>query len=296
MTARRSSATSPGFSGIFSRGQRALLDVLCTREDALFAKGLLWIALLAAISLSFEVHLDWVALPKSHFVSVLGWLFPGPFWGSPFLLTGSRALLWIGALSWLLGPPSLRRIAAWASVLGMLLLGSLFWENLPWFRHKYVPPFWFLLLLAAREHTQEGPSLAPRWVREGAVCVLASFYGGSAVAKLLESGLAWGDGVALQLWFWKLGDPDVFIRDWMLESALLSRALASSVLLLELSCLLLPFSAKLRLPIGIGLLIFHLGVEWNFGIDFRTQMALIGGVLFPWPALLRRFLIRERAS
>lgn len=257
------------------------------REQGLFARGLLWVTLVVAVWLSLEASLDWVHLPKGNFVSVLGWAFPGEGWGSARWLHLARGLLWTGAPLWLFGSVRMRQTGAWMCVAGLLLLGSVYWENLPWFRHKYVPPFWLLLLLAIREHAEPERLVAPRWVREGAVFVLAAFYGGAGICKLLGSGWAWGDGVALQLWFWKLGDESSSLRDQVLASAPLSHGLATGALLLELAVPLAFIFPALRLWTGIGLMAMHVGIDQNFHIDFRSQMLLVAVILFPWEAQVR---------
>ena len=269
-------------TGLRARWIHGLPAFLFERESGRYARVLLWVVLAVAIWLSLEASLEWSVVPKGTFVSVLGWLVPGEGWGSPWLLYLTRFLIWTGAALWLAGPAVLRCTAAWMAVAGMLLLGSVYWENLPWFRHKYVPPFWLLLILALREHAEKDPRLAPRWVREGAVFVLATFYGGAGIAKLLESGFPWCDGVALQLWFWQLGDKTSLLRTWVIANAPFAQFLAIGAILLEVGSLLaIPFP-RIRAPLGIGLLVMHGCIDRVFHIDFRSNMLLIATILFPW--------------
>lgn len=261
---------------------------LFEREDGLFARGLLLATLGVALSLSLEADLHYSELAKGDFVSVLGWIFPGEEWGSPLPLWLARLLLWTGAPLWILGPSPVRRVAAWMSVAGILLLGSTCWENLPWFRHRSVPPFWLMLLLALQEHASSAPSLAPRWVRQGAVFILATFYGMAGIAKLLGSGWAWGDGVSLQLWFLHFGKEGGWLREWVVASASAARFFASGTLLLELAAFLAIALRWIRPPLGVGLLLLHLGIEQVLGIDFRSNMLLVATVLLPWDTLVRR--------
>ena len=176
--------------------------------------------------------------------------------------------------------PRLRPLAAWTTTLAMLVIGSIYWENLPWFRHKFVAPLWILVLLSAAEHRPKAP---PRWLREGAVLVLAAFYGGAGLAKLGRSGLAWADGTGLQLWLLRLGDRGSPIREWVVADATLASLLAGGVLLLELAVLIAPFAPRARRPLGVLLLALHLGIDLCLHIDFRPQMLLVALVLLPRP-------------
>ncbi|WP_434420358.1 hypothetical protein [Nannocystis pusilla] len=190
---------------------------LFEREPALFAAGLRAATIAAALWLSLEVDLRWTSLPKDATVSVAGLVVPTAWWSSPALLWLGRALLWGGAATWLLGHArTIRLIAAWATALGMLTLGSLYWENLPWFRHKFVPPLWLLVVLVAHEHARAEPGQAPRWVREGAVFVLACFYAGAGLNKVLTFRVALGrrDGAAaVAVAPRRLGQPGAGVGD-----------------------------------------------------------------------------------
>lgn len=180
---------------------------LFARESALFATGLRVATIAAALWLSLEVDLRWASLPKGATVSLVGLVAPTSWWASPVMLWAGRALLWGGSAAWLFGHArKVRLVAGWATALGLLTLGSLYWENLPWFRHKFVPPLWLLVVLAVGQHARARPGEAPRWVREGAVLVLACFYAGAGAHKLLASGWRWADGTALQLW-WRGRSP-----------------------------------------------------------------------------------------
>lgn len=175
----------------------------------------------------------------------------------------------------------------------MLWLGSLYWENLPWFQHKMVLPFWLLVVLVAAEHARAADrraglgAVAPMWVREGAVFALAAFYAGAGAHKLLESGLRWADGVALQLWLWRLGDHDSVVRAWVIEDATVSALVASAALGLELAAALAVSLPRLRPWLAAGLVTLHVGIDRVLHIDFRTNIVLVALALLPWPAWFR---------
>ncbi|WAS94803.1 hypothetical protein [Nannocystis punicea] len=263
---------------------------LFEREPALFATGLRAATIAAALWLSLEVDLRWASLPKDATVSVAGLLVPTAWWSSPWLLWFGRALLWGGAVVWLFGHVRKARISgAWATAVGMLTLGSLYWEDLPWFRHKFVPPLWLLVLLVAGEHARSEPGRAPRWIREGAVFVLACFYAGAGVHKLLGSGWRWADGTALQLWLWRLGDPDSLVRSWAIADARVAAMLATTALLLELATVLLVPLPRVRPWLAAGLVTLHVGIDQVLHIDFRPMILLVAVVLVPWPEWWLRF-------
>ncbi|MFY0536157.1 hypothetical protein [Nannocystis pusilla] len=267
---------------------------LFEREPGLFAAGLRAATIAAALWLSLEVDLRWTSLPKDATVSVAGLVVPTAWWSSPALLWLGRALLWGGAATWLIGHArTVRLIAAWATALGMLTLGSLYWENLPWFRHKFVPPLWLLVVLVAGEHARTEPGQAPRWVREGAVFVLACFYAGAGLNKVLTSGWRWADGTALQLWLWRLGDPDSLVREWAIADARVAAALATVALGLELATVLLVPLPRVRPWLAGGLVALHVGIDQVLHIDFRPMIALVLVVLLPWPEWWQRRMDRS---
>lgn len=262
------------------RRMNALVDRWFGDDDPAFARRLRIGVVLVALWLSLEVDLRHAHLPKGATVSVLGLVLPAAVWSSPALLWATRLILWGGALLGLVGSgrDQARKIAGWTTALGMLLLGSLYWENLPWFRHKFVAPLWILALLAAAEHR---PGRAPAWLREGAVLVLAAFYGGAGIAKLQGSGLAWADGVGLQLWMLRLGDRESVIRGWIVDDATLAAVIAGGALALELAAIGLVFWPGARRVFGCCLLGLHLGIDQILHIDFRPQMVLVALVLLP---------------
>jgi len=255
-----------------------------TDDSRRFARRLRVGTILIVLWLSLEVDLRYADLPKGAQVSALGLLVPTSWWSSSGLLLAAKIFLWTGSLAWLLGPGRGRRIAAWTTTLGMLLLGSVYWENLPWFRHKFVAPFWILVLLSAAEHR---PGHRPGWLREGAVLVLAAFYGGAGLAKLLGSGLRWADGTGLQLWMLRLGDHSSWIRERVIADSTFAALVSSGALLLECSVLLALVLPRTRRLLGALLLGMHLGIDLCFHIDFRPQMVLVALVLVP---------LRERSS
>lgn len=266
------------------------------REPATFAAGLRLATIAVVLWLSLEIDLRWAHLPKGEVVSVAGLLVPVAWWSAPAALWAGRVALWGGALLWLHG--RWRRIGAWTTALGMLWLGSLYWENLPWFRHKMVPPLWLLVLLVAAEHARvrDPPGLAPRWLREGAVFTLAAFYAGAGAHKLLASGPRWGDGVALQLWLDRLGDRDSLVRAWVIADAGVAALLASAALVLELAVALAVPLPRLRPWLAAGLIALHLGIDRVLHIDFRSNIVLVAVVLLPWPRWLAAARRRARPA
>lgn len=259
---------------------KALLNELDRRwfgnGDPRFAWCLRMSVIFVVLWLMTEVDLRYADLPKGASVSVLGLVTPEHWWSSPALLWLARIGLVGGVAGWLL--TRFKRLGAWTTVVAMLLLGSIYWENLPWFRHKFICPFWLLVVLAAAQCRRD----PPRWLREAAVVVMATFYAGAGMAKLLGSGLEWANGVGLQLWLLRLGDTDSWVRSWVLEDAGIAQLLATTSLGLELAVPLTCVWPRARLAIGLMLLALHLGIDCILHIDFRPQMLLVATV-FCWP-------------
>lgn len=271
------------------RGLEERWAALFRREPARFAEGLRVGAIAVVLWLSLETDLRWAHLAKGEVVSVLGLAVPEAWW-TPAALWGGRLALWSGAALWLFGRA--RRLAAWTTAVAMLWLGSLYWENLPWFRHKMVLPFWLLVVLVAAEHARAADrragqsGVAPAWVREGAVFALAAFYAGAGAHKLLASGPRWADGTALQLWLWRLGDHDSVVRQWVIADATVAAIVASAALGLELAAALAVPLPRLRPWLALALILLHVGIDRVLHIDFRTNIVLVALVLLPWPAWL----------
>jgi hypothetical protein len=266
------------------------MDWLFDMEKPGFGQSLLWLTLLVTAYLSFGVHLDYSYLEKANTVSVIGYLLPID-WADPRLVTYSRSVFWISSALWAL------RLAVpwsgWVSALSFTFLISVFWENLPWFRHKYLLPNLILISMAMWYHFYRREirsqatwakffqtSLQPAWVKFLPLWSLAIFYGLSGVVKL-QGGWMVGDGTQLQLWFHMLLEEGHPMRQFVVNSAGLAALLQSGVLLVELSCFVAVFVRFYRVPLALLLTGFHLTVNWTFEIPFLTNVPLLLAILLP---------------
>ncbi len=257
---------------------------------------ILWALLLICAWLTLEAELNYPGYPRGGPVSLLGYLLPARALTSPTLLRACK-ILFIGAGAlW-----ALRRAlpySAWAATLGFIAVGSLYWENLPWFRHKYVVPALLLCAHAlwSQAHLRrDSPrARAPAWTMRLCLFLIAQFYAQAGLAKLLLVGPSWGDGLSLQLWLDWLGDEGSFITRLLLSDRLFARAAQASVLVIELLAPLMLLGRRARRIVGAALLGMHLAIHVTLHIDFLSQVALIAVYTFaPW----ERFITpRPRAA
>lgn len=262
-----------------------------TATRPLFGLVSLWTVLAVAVWVSTETHIDHVDWEKGSPVSVLGSFLPESVIANEWLFEASRWVLWVAAACWALR--LLVPFMGWVTFGAYTLHASMFWENLPWFRHKFVLPALLLFVHAMwfqcyrRElRAARGDLLAarvcPGWVPFLGIYSVATFYGLAGVMKLWRGGLAWGDGLSLQLWMYRFGDEDWLLTQWILADRRLAMALQAGALLLECLAFLVILFPRTRAPLALGLIGMHLGIEFTFGIPFASNVVLVMVVLLPW--------------
>ncbi|MCB9749185.1 MAG: hypothetical protein H6713_04160 [Myxococcales bacterium] len=241
--------------------------------------------LLICAWLALAVELRYPGYARGVPVSLLGYLLPPWLLASPALLAACKlgflgaALLWVlrRALPW----------SAWAAALSFIALGSLYWENLPWFRHKYVVPALLLIGHALWSHAHlrraSARARAPAWAPTLYLLLIAQFYAQAGLAKLTLVGPSWGDGLSLQLWLEWLGDRERFLTRLLLSDRLYARAAQTLALALELLAPLMLLGRRARLLVGSALLGMHLAIHVTLRIDFLSQMAILAVFTYaPW--------------
>ena len=257
-------------------------------REGVFGQHLFTACLLIAGYLLFDLHLEYSHLEKEHTVSILG-LFLPLHAATDATLDTLRWVYLISAALWYF--QRLVPVTGWIACLSFTGAVSIYWENLPWFRHKFLLPnallfifaMWFQFYRGRR--SSSGRLLEPGWVYFLSLWSLGLFYGLSGIAKV-EGGWPLWDGSALQLWFHLLAEPGHPAREIVIQSPRLAAILQSGALLVELSCLAAPFRPAYRRPLAVLLTSFHLIVEWTFGIPFLTNIPLI--LLILWPKLPTR--------
>ena len=261
-----------------------------TVSNPSYGQRLLWLTLVVSAYLAFDVHLDYSELPKANTVSLIGLLFPLD-WGESYLVVSSRTIFLISGALWGLriGVPW----SSWCATFSYTFLISTYWENLPWFRHKFILPNLILFVLALwyQFYRREigapknwpdffGSPIEPSWVKFLSLWSLIMFYGLSGVSKLL-GGWSFLDGTSLQLWFHLMVEPGHPVREAVLGAEGVAAFLQTGAWLVELSSFGALFFRWYRMPLAVLLSCFHLIVQWTFGIPFLTNIPLIWAILIP---------------
>jgi hypothetical protein len=290
---------------MLSKKIRIGLNSLGDTSAPLFGQLTLWILIGVCIYISTEAHLGYQDYEKGTTVSLLGYVLPETFFDLPYTLVFFKGLFWVSIIVWGLLPflgitgiwtmKVLTAVVPLMSVLSYTILVSIFWENLPWFRHKFVVPNWVLLYYAmwyffcrheisvsiVNRNFWSNSDLYPRWVYLGSVFSIALLYNFGGVSKMLAAGLGWGEGLSLQLWVSMMGDPDFFLTDFILSDRVNAHFFQRGVTILQ-SLSLLAMIPNLRPVIGLGLIAFQSSVELTFGIPFRGNIILLAVFFLPW--------------
>jgi len=123
--------------------------------------------------------------------------------------------------------------------------------------------------------------LVPRWLHACFVFYMGLFYGLAGLSKLIDSGAGWVNGTSMQLWVLIFGKPDALVAGWIVESRPIAQGLQGATLIVELCALPAIFVPRLRLPVAVALLGFHVGQIVVFGWEFYATMALLGLAFLP---------------
>jgi hypothetical protein len=281
------------------------LDSLGDTAPPLFGQLTLWILIAVCIYIVGDTHLDFQSYPKGTTVSLLGYIVPEQFFDQPYALAFFKRVFFVSAAAWSVLPflgrtriwvvQPLTLIAPWVCVLSYTALVSIFWENLPWFRHKFIVPNWVLLYYAlwylfyrddiaasiVNKKFWLNPNLYPRWVYLGSVLSIALLYNYGGLSKFLAAGFNWGDGLSLQLWVSMMGNPNFILTEFILSDRENAHLLQRGVTIVQ-SFALLALIPHLRPVIGLGLIAFQLSVELTFGIPFRGNIVLLVVFFLPW--------------
>ena len=294
--------------------RRQAVDRLSNLFDTttpLFGLITLWLLIGVSIYITTHTHLGYQGYEKGANVSVAGYILPANFFDWPYALKFLKPIFWLSSSAWALLPflrflrartlQNLALILPWLSVLSYTLLVSVFWENLPWFRHKYVVPNWVMIYYAlwfgfyrydiakaiSHRNFWGNNTLYPRWAYLGSVFSIALLYSFGGISKMRAAGIEWGDGLSLQLWVEMMGDSSFPLTDFILSDRSNAQLLQGGVIILQ-SCAVLAVFPSLRSTIGLGLIAFQLSVELMFGIPFRSNVILIAAFFLPWYGVLQR--------
>lgn len=265
---------------------------LLQRSRPFFGQFSLWALLLTCMYLVADLGHGYPDRDKDSAVSVIGLLLPESFFSDERVFELCRWAFFAVAICWFfrVGLP----VTSWLTVVFYTVVASIYWENLPWFRHKYLVPNWLLIVYAMWMQfcsTEIKTSLArgdfwrsrlfPRWVYVLSVYSIALFYTFSGYSKLLACGPGWGSGLSLQIWMQLFGNQESYVTEFVLSDRRAAAILQSGALWLECLAFAALLSSRLRIAIGLGLIGLHLAIDSSFGIDFRTNILLVALFFLP---------------
>jgi hypothetical protein len=193
----------------------------------------------------------------------------------------------IGVLMWSLRMENLTNGAHIFTVANMLLIIHAMWFH---FYHRQINA----AIVADKDlnRTQAAHALLaevsnrrrcyPRWVFFLCVFYLGWFHSLAGFAKIATSGLAWGNGVSLQLWTKLFGwEPSPFGQLLLLDTRL-TALMQTGALAIECGCILVIFHRWLRYGFGFAIFGFYLGVLTTFvDFGFHFNAILVAWFLLP---------------
>jgi hypothetical protein len=127
----------------------------------------------------------------------------------------------------------------------------------------------------------------------GVLGVIAAIYVGSAISKLSAAGLGWADGQQVRaLILWQDSPfPGAFtdmLRDRVVQSGAMSRALSVATLVVEGGAFLLLARPSIRLLWSVLILGLHVGIIVLCGMLYVGPMVLLSVFAVPWPRIAGR--------
>src|SRR5262249_53969704 len=192
--------------------------------------------------------------------------------------------------------------SAWLATLGFTGVIGLYLESASQVTHVAHLPNLLLLVPALGDHFYSddiraadqahafwATPLYPRWAHGLGVYVVGLFYGLSGLAKWLESGPGWANGVSLQLWVRLWGDPSSWWTWAILEDRRLAATLQWGTLVGETSGLLAIVWPRSRPVVGVLLVGFHVAQVAVFGWGFHANMAYLLLLFLPVDRWLERW-------
>ena len=286
---------------------RERIQWLSETSRPFFGQFSLWVLLLASMYLVGSLDGGYPHRDKGVTVSVIGYILSASVFSNEQLFELCRYAFFAASLCWFFR--KFLPVSSWLTVILYTVTISFYWENLPWFRHKYVLPNWLLLVYALWMHFYQddiraarkekrfwNTALFPNWVLFLSVFSIAVLYTYSGISKLRWVGWEWGNGLSLQIWMTLFGDSDSWITRLILSDRLYAMVLQSGTLLLECLAFLAIFSRRCRIVIAVGLISLHLSVAMTFHIDFATNVVLLSVYFLPIDRLIPRLVARIRTA
>lgn len=128
----------------------------------------------------------------------------------------------------------------------------------------------------------------PGWTYCLSLFCIAIYHSNAALAKILESGIHWPNGISLQLWIHLMGRENSLANTLLLSDRSTAAIIQWAVLCVEASAIMAVFLPRFRVAIGVALLVLYVGIADSFGFSFLLNAFLVAAFYFPWSRIMDR--------
>ena len=218
---------------------------------------------------------------------------------SPLVFHVFRWLLVVAGILWVL--QLLVPLSSWVCVFAYTITVALVFENSSHIEHTknlanivlFVHAMWYHfhasdIRTALARNAFWVSSVYPGWTHSLSLFCIAIYHSNAALAKLLQSGIEWPNGLSLQLWINLMGREDSLAKTLILSDRTTAALLQWCVLLVEASAIVAVFCPRVRMPIGAALLGLYGGIADSFGFSFVLNAFLVAAFFFPWARIIDR--------
>jgi hypothetical protein len=225
---------------------------------------------------------------------------------SPLVFHFFRWLFVVAGILWIL---QLRLpISSWVCVFAYTITSAMVFENSTQIEHTknlanivlFVQAMWYHfhagdIRTAVARNSLWISRIYPGWTYCLSLFCIAIYHSNAALAKVLESGLRWPNGLSLQLWIDLMGREHSLANPLILADRGTAALMQWVVLVVEASAILGVFFTRLRVPIGVALLGLYIGIAESFGYSFLLNAFLVAAFFFPWSGIMDRSGIMDQA-
>ncbi len=265
----------------------------------------LWVLLVHEMLL-MRLDLPCAAGSRNNHATILSFL-PTEILTSPFVFLCFRSLFLVAGILWIL--QLLLPISSWVCVIAYTICMGMIFENSSHISHTknlsnivlFVQALWYHfhasdIRNALGRNTFWVSRIYPGWVYTLSLFCVALYHSNAAIAKVLESGLRWPNGLSLQLWIELMGRENSLVNSVILSSRSVATLMQWGVLVVEASAILAVVFPRLRVAIGVAILCLYVGIADSFGYSFLLNAFLVAAFYFPWSGWIdSAFEIAERS-
>lgn len=229
------------------------------------------------------------------------WFLPTEILTSQIVFLGFRWLFVVAGILWIL--QLLLPISSWACVIAYTITIGMIFENSSQISHTknlanivlFVHALWYHfhaseIRTALARDTFWVSSIYPGWIYTLSLFCVALFHSNAALAKVLESGFRWPNGLSLQLWIELMGREGSVVNELILSNRSVAALMQWVVLCVEASAILALVFPQLRVAIGVALLGLYVGIADSFGYSFLLNAILVAAFFFPWSKMIDRVI------